>query len=189
MSFTCAQRDVLEKSESVPERIYTRIPDQFFLCVNNLREVWLKRSPSDKTAIDIRLSEKLCSVLSIHGATVLDADSISCSSIVDLTDALTDSCTYFLSLISCSSLSCSDSPDRLVSDNSLLCLISSDVKKCDLDLLTDPINRDALLTLCKALSAADDRSDIMLESLLRRSCVSGTSLLRWSQHAGAGVSR
>ena len=53
----------------------------------------------------------------VYRSAVLNTDSFCSCLIIDLCDALTDALAYFLSLLSSSGLSGSDSPDRLVSDN------------------------------------------------------------------------
>ena len=51
---------------------------------------------------------------------VLNTDCSCCCIIIDFSDTFTNLCTNFLSLLCCSSLSCSDCPDWLVSDNCCL---------------------------------------------------------------------
>ena len=100
-----------------------------------------------------------------YGSAVLDTDSCCGCIIIDLSDALTDCLTYFLCLLGSSYLASTDSPDRLVCDDSSCCLCSSYVQECDLDLLTDEVDGNTLLSLRQSLTTADDGSNAMLESL------------------------
>ena len=117
-------------------------PIQRLLCITyrlfvvyDLTEVRFQSGSAYQTTIDIRLSEKLRSGSCVYRSTVLDTDSFCGCLIVDLSDAFTDLSANFLSLLGSSGFSGSDCPDRLVSDNSFFCLISSQSLETDLNLL------------------------------------------------------
>ena len=122
-----------------------------------------QRSSAYQSAVDVRLSKQLRSRLCIYGSAVLNTDLRRCLFIIDLRDAVTDSLTYFLSLLGGSGFSGSNSPDRLVSDHCFLCLLCGHILKSDLYLLADEIHRHALLSLLKRFSAAHNRCDAVLE--------------------------
>ena len=142
-----------------------RPPSSALFVVDNLTEVGLQSSAAYQTTVDVGLSEQLGSAGSRYTAAVLDADSLSSSLIIDLSDASTDSCANFLSLLSGSNLTGTDSPDRLVSDNSGSSLLSGNVQQSDLNLLTDEVDGNALLSLSQSLTTANDRGNAVLECL------------------------
>ena len=100
---------------------------------------------------------------SIYRSAILDTDCFCCSFIINFSDACTDSCTYFFSLLCCSCLTCSDCPDWLVSDNCCLSLICCDILESNFNLLTDEIHCYTLFSLLKSFSTAHDRCNTMLE--------------------------
>ena len=119
--------------------------------VYDLSEVRLQGRAAYQAAVDVGLSEKLGSRSRVHGSAVLNADGFCSRFIVDLADACTDCRTYFLRLLCGSGLAGTDCPDGLVSDDSGLRLISRYVQESDLDLLTDPVDGDSLLSLSEVL--------------------------------------
>ena len=131
--------------------------------IYNLAEISLQRSATYKTAVDVSLCKQLCRISCIYGSAVLDTDCFCCSLVVYFSNALTDALAYFLSLLCCSCLACSDCPDRLVSDDHCLSLISSYILKTNFNLLTDKVHCHALLSLLQSLAAAHDRCDAVLE--------------------------
>src|SRR5699024_9386618 len=99
----------------------------------------------------------------IYRSAVLDTDCFCCRLVIYFSDALADAFAYFLSLLCCSCLACSDRPDRLVSGNHCLSLVSCDILKTNLHLLTDEVHCHALLSLLQSLAAAHDRCDSVLK--------------------------
>ena len=98
------------------------------LCVADDGEILsLEGSAANETTVDVRLCEETCCVLSVAGTTVLDGDSLSALRAVELSDDATDELADFLSLLVCSCLACSDSPDRFISDRDLAELVSRDI--------------------------------------------------------------
>src|SRR5699024_11780055 len=118
---------------------------------------------SDLTTVNISLSEELCCVSCVYGTAVLDTDRFCSRLVINLSDTLTDTLAHFFSLLCCSSLSCSDRPDRLVSNYHCLRLICCYILKTYLHLLADKVHCHALLSLLQRLAAAHDRCDAMLK--------------------------
>ena len=87
------------------------------------------------------------------------------SLIVHFLNARTDRAAHFLSLLGGRYLAGTDRPDWLVCDHSCLCLLCGHILECDLDLLADPVKRDALLSLGQSLAAANDRGQTVLKML------------------------
>ena len=139
----------------------------------------LEGSAAYEAAVDVRLSEETGFVLSVAGTTVLDGDSFSALLAVELSDDATNELADFLSLLVCSCLACADSPDRLISDCDLAELVSRDILESANDLTLDPVECLACFTLCKRLTAADDRSYAVLEESesLLVDCLVGLSIV------------
>ncbi len=134
------------------------------LCVADDGEILsLEGSTAYQAAVDVRLSEEACSVLSIAGSAVLNCHSLSALRAVKLSDDATDELADFLSLLVCSCLACADSPDRLISDCDLAELVSRNILESANDLALDPVECLACFTLCKRLAAADDGEVLSLE--------------------------
>ena len=87
----------------------------------------LQGSTADETAVDVSLSKEACSIACVAGSAVLDRDSLCALLAVELCDDAADELANFFSLLVCSCLTCSDSPDRLVSDRDLAELVSRDI--------------------------------------------------------------
>ena len=135
------------------------------IIIYDLAKICLQRSTADKSAINVRLCKKFCSIACIYRSAILDADCFCCSLIIYFCDAFSDCAAYFFCLIACCGLACSDCPDWLISNDCLLCLICCDILECDLDLLADPVKLDTLFSLGQSLTTADDRCQTMFKCL------------------------
>ena len=118
-----------------------------FVIIDDLPEVRLERRAAYQAAVDVGLGEQLRRAGRGYGAAVLDTDRRSGGFIVQLADAGADRRADLLSLLGGGYLAGADGPDGLVGDDGRLRLIRGHAQEGDLDLLTNPVNGDALLTL------------------------------------------
>ena len=125
----------------------------------------LYNDAANQTAIDISLCKQLRCTCRTYAAAVLDTNCFCGCLVVNFTDACTDCCANLFCLLGSCYLTGTNCPDRLVCDNSSLCLLCSYVLESDLDLLTNPIQSDALLSLSQRLTTADDRGQTMFKCL------------------------
>ena len=91
---------------------------------DNSEIVGLKACTADETTVDVGLCKKLCRIACVHASAVLNTDSIRNLSTVKTLDCFTDDSANFISLVCCSSFTCSDCPYRFVCYNNILCILS-----------------------------------------------------------------
>ena len=111
-----------------------------------------KRSAADKSAVNIDLSEKLCRVLFIHRAAVLDGKALCRFLRVKLGNAITDDSVIFARVVGSCDLARADSPYRLIGDDYVFKLFFSySLKCCSFSVSVSPTQR---ITLRFSLRAA-----------------------------------
>ena len=88
----------------------------------------LQRSTTDQATVDVWLSEELWSVASLAATTIEDS-CVLCSLVaILLCYDRADVCQHLFSLVRSSSLTCTDSPDWLVSKDDVLPSVSAQVE-------------------------------------------------------------
>ena len=80
----------------------------------------LQRSATDQATVDVRLREEFRSVACLAATAVEDRCLLSSLCALLLSYCRADVSEHLLSLVRCSGLACTDSPDRLVSDDDVL---------------------------------------------------------------------
>jgi len=88
----------------------------------------LERSASDETSVDVGLSEEFRRVGSLARTAIEDRRVVGNLLTILLLDDRTDVSMDFLSLVACSRLTSSDGPDRLVSDDDFLEVLSREIE-------------------------------------------------------------
>ncbi len=108
-------------------------------------------SAADQTAVNIDLGEKLVGVGVVHGAAVLNGNSVCRFLVVELRKLGTDKGANLLRLLGSSGLAGADSPNRLIGDDDVLQLVLGDVPQVKLDLTGDDLFGDVALALPEQL--------------------------------------
>merc|ERR1719491_1815470 len=133
---------------------------------NDVFELGLERGTTDKEAIDIWLCRKLTSILGAGRPTILDSDGRSNFWRRFLGDHLADTLMRCLCICCCGSFSCTDCPNRLISEHHLG-RVEQTVNLGELNINVLQDNFQALLANLQGLTDAEATSHTCIQDELQ----------------------